>query len=1565
MKRIIKIFLFISIILGLSVKNLVAEEEIVRQEEEIYEVEKNDNLNTLDDFKETEERSNDTIDDLKESKEQDYDISSDLNEAEEKNDYSNEDIIEQGEINKEEDIIAEDESFNELNIEINENEDLLNEETKLHSDEINELVKEDNNEFNNSINSDESYEKSVEESEDFIKEDEENLELFVDSDNKVEDISIPEQFDENIEIKKIIDEQNIQYNNLKSYILNNSEILNILSGNEKPFKKVKNQYKSNDDFVECYVNNFELIKTYDGTAPFDINDDKGNDSSFDNKIVRSFDKVVYRTAYSTLSKNILDTSMSGRFYLKATLPISSKIASFDTKAMEWIENLTVDIKDDYSTLEGYIDVENQVVSPRVGVINWVISVNQAFNNTIIPAPTFYIGLNDKDYLNVVGESLKVSAKSNINAKINYEGTINDKKLFSIVLELLANSKGKGIKGQEILNEAENISFKLVANDNHQIIDYKVNDDSTSAILKNEVYGKLVPISGKNNSDFNTVFNSGEINVVDNLVTINNFKFDSLYNKVTNNSNKNNTLQGLDYDDDRYPFGSYVFLSDLPSTLNNNKFYTFKISDLSAKDNFGENIFETNTEDNVAGYTIGKPEGGGSGGGGGPAQFLTVNVINSSTKERFTLIGKDATRNIPPDYSVYPNDLVSITQGAMMYKNFDRAYIKQYLGFIKFDTNFFEALRNNEQFSNPIPNNSLKNLQFNWVCKENKNGWDNEEEMYNAHISDVKNQNGFKLYNDADSAINDGCKVVGFFSVSEFVNPSYSISFDAFGTYPAVRVRSDVLVDKNTNKLLEKDNPKRVGVILGELEGIDFDGNSYKRYNVYNSLGDDLDMYKNHRDIKLGFIKAKYDKNGVLSTSSRSNAIGNRNGNWTHAASLVGGAFFVKDYNTYINTHISQKISDTVTKEVFNLDMNQYNVYFDIETGTSLDTIVNITDDFEIIQRIPNTIKPFTNDDSIEKKWNIMYDGEIVNDNSIDGISINNYSTNLLTSKTCLNIPNNNIRYEIEEKVNGEYTDIIWKVYNYPVSYKLPKIHFAAKIDENLGSNQNIVLNSTIKSKNMLNTNVDSVGLKTIRIGGATISKIADPIIRKDAPIRFKIEFSNKTIFSDSSENIDAIIYDDLDLKDNLGNYFLNNIELTSEIYNKDKNSNPKIKFIYSNTKKDLNLDTLSNIFDINNYDFIELNLNKNNDLYHIDDISIEKIKNILNKGKVREVAFCFENIGYNSKLSLSYDYDWNDKNEKSLKENNLTVENIVHLKVFSNINQVTFDKAISYPNILKEITKINDKESDVVNGLNNSLVKENDIIEYKINFINTKDTNARVKIFDSIPMGTQIIESSISDGGIYDKNNTVLWEFSNVKPNIMKSVKFSVKVIDDNTKNIENKGKMQFDDDPFIETNVITNPKVKIYAYKDSNIKNGSVVENNEKIEYYIKIKNDSNFNVENVKVKDKIPKNTLFHKVNNNGHFIENLNEVYFDIPLIKPNEEITVSFVVIVNSNNKHVEIENSAYYGIGIPNKKTNTVYHYTNNKVITYDVVETGNKSILLIYLITIFFSGICIYFINKK
>ena len=63
------------------------------------------------------------------------------------------------------------------------------------------------------------------------------------------------------------------------------------------------------------VHNFDLqsvVRTQTGTAPFDSDDEAGNDSSGDNSIVRSFDKVQYDMTYSgEISTDVQSVEMDG------------------------------------------------------------------------------------------------------------------------------------------------------------------------------------------------------------------------------------------------------------------------------------------------------------------------------------------------------------------------------------------------------------------------------------------------------------------------------------------------------------------------------------------------------------------------------------------------------------------------------------------------------------------------------------------------------------------------------------------------------------------------------------------------------------------------------------------------------------------------------------------------------------------------------------------------------------------------------------------------------------------------------------------------------------------------------------------------------------------------------------------------------------------------------------------------------------------------------------------------------------------------------------------------------
>ena len=50
---------------------------------------------------------------------------------------------------------------------------------------------------------------------------------------------------------------------------------------------------------DAYVSGFKVKEQKDGVGPFDKDDDRGNDSSDENLIVRSFDSVNYMLEYTT------------------------------------------------------------------------------------------------------------------------------------------------------------------------------------------------------------------------------------------------------------------------------------------------------------------------------------------------------------------------------------------------------------------------------------------------------------------------------------------------------------------------------------------------------------------------------------------------------------------------------------------------------------------------------------------------------------------------------------------------------------------------------------------------------------------------------------------------------------------------------------------------------------------------------------------------------------------------------------------------------------------------------------------------------------------------------------------------------------------------------------------------------------------------------------------------------------------------------------------------------------------------------------------------------------------
>lgn len=86
----------------------------------------------------------------------------------------------------------------------------------------------------------------------------------------------------------------------------------------------------------AFVSSISVTSIADGTGPFDSDDEAGNDSSAENKIVRTFDTVTYQfevqmDAYESNSFS------EARVKLEFVLPLTAEQAVFDQTAMAWMD----------------------------------------------------------------------------------------------------------------------------------------------------------------------------------------------------------------------------------------------------------------------------------------------------------------------------------------------------------------------------------------------------------------------------------------------------------------------------------------------------------------------------------------------------------------------------------------------------------------------------------------------------------------------------------------------------------------------------------------------------------------------------------------------------------------------------------------------------------------------------------------------------------------------------------------------------------------------------------------------------------------------------------------------------------------------------------------------------------------------------------------------------------------------------------------------------------------------------------------------------------------------------
>ena len=93
----------------------------------------------------------------------------------------------------------------------------------------------------------------------------------------------------------------------------------------------------NDELTEdkAYVSKIKQVEVHDGTAPFDKDNARGNDSGDNNRIVRSFDNVVYNYEIAATPDDDMQYYKNARMGIKFILPYDKNYVTFDKDSMLW------------------------------------------------------------------------------------------------------------------------------------------------------------------------------------------------------------------------------------------------------------------------------------------------------------------------------------------------------------------------------------------------------------------------------------------------------------------------------------------------------------------------------------------------------------------------------------------------------------------------------------------------------------------------------------------------------------------------------------------------------------------------------------------------------------------------------------------------------------------------------------------------------------------------------------------------------------------------------------------------------------------------------------------------------------------------------------------------------------------------------------------------------------------------------------------------------------------------------------------------------------------------------
>lgn len=333
------------------------------------------------------------------------------------------------------------------------------------------------------------------------------------------------------------------------------------------------------DSANISIGDDTLPKISDGTEPFDADNEVGNDSNSNNRIVRSFDTITYNVDIKLKVNEEKYTDLVGKkftggyLYIEATLNEDNN-CEWKTKEMTWINTSNAISKVEGKKLYAVITLnsDEEINSKIIKDLPFVVDSSYTQNKKeVLPTIKVWLkGNSDDEKKSVTGiESVEVTAAESYNVKIkkneklwgtrqklNYDGNEIIGRMFGVgIATTLYNNSDidKGVKGKEIptgkieintsikiLNEAgEDITSSV----NPLIWNYSLNGENgiienrNMYFIQNSERYRYFPFGRLRNSyKTSSVYNSGTVNMNLNgnilTTTIENYEFNGQFPEAT-------------------------------------------------------------------------------------------------------------------------------------------------------------------------------------------------------------------------------------------------------------------------------------------------------------------------------------------------------------------------------------------------------------------------------------------------------------------------------------------------------------------------------------------------------------------------------------------------------------------------------------------------------------------------------------------------------------------------------------------------------------------------------------------------------------------------------------------------------------------------------------------------------------------------------------------------------------------------------------------------------------------------------------------------------------------------